>query len=147
MLWLQSKDRFNDVVELNETTGDWRLVSRTSEGENIPGLSNMDGSFSMLSGVFCALFCSHDEIFVRIGETQIRLSDDIEILVDGPPEKRCLSLVVSGREHVRLEYALASKPIEGDPTAFTENEDFDFGLFLSNIAHSPNRQAVLKGEA
>lgn len=147
MLWLQSKDRFQDVAELDETTGDWRLVRRTTEGEIIPDLSNMDGAFSMLSDMFCALFCSHGELFVRIGETQVRLSDDIQLMVDGPPEKRCLSLVVSGREHARLEYALASQPIEGDPTAFIENEDFDFGVFLSNIAHNPNRQAVLKGEA
>jgi hypothetical protein len=32
--------------------------------------------------------------------------------------------------------------IKGDPTPFVEEEDFDFGLLIANIAGSPERQQV-----
>ena len=101
----------------------------------------------ILSGVFL-VFRTNGELFVRIGETQVRLSKDIEITVDGPPEKRCLSLMAGGMQVARHIYSLESRrPTEDDPTPFIDEEDFDLGLWLSNIASNPNRQAVLKGEA
>jgi len=144
MLWLQSNECFNDVAEVDETAGVWRIQSRASEGGDIP--SSTDGFYSMLSGVFCALYRSSGELVVQMGDVKVKLSNNVEIAVNGPPGKRCLSLGVSGREVAKHEYALISQRIEGDPTAFAEDEDFDFGVFLSNIARNPKRQSILKGE-
>ncbi|WP_339909777.1 hypothetical protein [Symmachiella dynata] len=144
MKWLQSSDLFNDVAEWDERTGVWRVRSKSSEGGEIP--SEIDGFYSILSGVFCAIYRSNGELVVRIGEAQIKFSNKVEITVGGPPEKRCLSLMENGIERVKHEYAVNSEPIENDPTPFVEDEDFDFGLFLSNIAHDPNRQARFKRE-
>ena len=41
-----------------------------------------------------------------------------------------------------LEYALPEPivPPENDPTPFADAEDFDFGLFLANVASDPGRR-------
>lgn len=145
MIWLQCNECFNDVAEFDETAGTWRIIKRTSEGNDIP--SRTDGFYSILSSVFCALYHSSGELFVQMGDVKVKLSNNVEIAVNGPPGKRCLSLMVSGHEFAKHEYALISQRIEGDPTAFVEDEDFDFGVFLSNIARTPKRQSILKGEA
>jgi len=43
-----------------------------------------------------------------------------------------------------ITYSLegVAQAIPGDPTAFIEDEDFDIGLFASNVSKDPERRAV-----
>ena len=133
------------MAKLDEEAGTWKLFSRDSAEEEVPSLSSVDGSYSILSNVFCAVFRMNGELFVRIGDTQVVLSEEVELIVDGPPEERCLSLVVGGIPRLTHNYWLEVTAIEGDVTPFIEDEDSDFGVFLSNISRSPKRQATLRG--
>lgn len=141
MVWLRSNERFNDVVELDENSGEWRAPTRS---EVVP--SQTDGYYSILSNAFCAVFRSENQLYVRIGDKTVELTGDVEISVHGPPENRVISLKAGGTR-VSHSYALSSASIDGDVTPFVEDEDFDFGVFLANIASNPERQAILRGEA
>lgn len=141
MVWLQSNERFNDLVELDDKSGKWRATTRS---EVVP--ARIDGFYSILSNAFCALFRSGNHLYVRIGNQTVKLAGDVEISVTGPPEHRVLSLKAN-ETRVSHTYALSSVSIDGDVTPFVEDEDFDFGVFLANIASNPERQAILRGEA
>lgn len=141
MVWLQNNERFNDLVELDEDSGEWRPTTR-SEIEP----SQTDGFYSILSNTFCALFRAGNQLYVRIGDKKVELAGDVEISVSGPAETRVLSLKANGTG-LSHTYSLSSASIDGDVTPFVEDEDFDFGVFLSNIARNPERQAILRGEA
>jgi hypothetical protein len=145
MIRVRNHDRFDDIAEFDITTGCWRVLSRSAADEN-DVISYFDGFYAVLSGTYCALFRLNGELFVRIGDTQRTLTEDVAIKVGGPPEERCLTLMASDVELAKLVYAVEPWQIEGDPTPFIEEEDFDFGLFLSNIASNRDRQAVMKGE-
>ena len=141
MVLLRSNERFNDVVELDEGSGVWRKTTRL---ENVP--SKTDGFYSILSEVFFALFRSGNQLYVRIGDTQIELTEDVKVTVSGPPENRLITLIANGTR-ISHTYSLSSASIAGDITPFVEDEDSDFGLFLSNIVGSPERQAILRSRA
>ena len=143
MVRLQSNDVFLELAELDETTGAWTPARREPSEK---GYENIDGSFSVLSGVFCALFLSNGEIFVRVGDTQVQLSDDVKITVDGPDERRCLTPMSGVKTLATIRYAVEEWRIPNDPTPFIDDEDFDFGLWISNIAGSPIRQRVMKAK-
>jgi hypothetical protein len=51
-----------------------------------------------------------------------------------------------GKSVSELEYELLNDgPIPGDLTPFIDDEDFDFGLFVSNISKDQDRREVLLG--
>ncbi len=144
MLWLQDNDEFDKLVELDLTTGLHRIHSRSTLGPQSP--TKTDGVFAMLASVLVALYKHGSELFVRVGNTTVRLEKDVIIRASGSPPQRTLSVFKSGKEVARLQYAIdSSLNISGDPTPFIDNEDFDFGLFVSNISLAPERQEVLLG--
>jgi hypothetical protein len=138
MVLLQSNDRFNEIAELSLDTGDWRVTQRSHEDRPT------DGFYSILGKTFCAVVRSGGKLLIRIGETQMELTDDVSIEVSGPNSSRLLVVTREGIPHVRHEYSCPNGQIEGDMTPFVEDEDFDFGLFLSNLSRNPKRQAVLR---
>jgi hypothetical protein len=142
MVWLKSNDRFHEVVEFDPESGRWRQVTQSSNDDGTPLHTN--GFYSFLSDVFCAIFRSGDQLLVQIGVKQIELTPDVKIVVSGPPKFRQFSLAIGGLPVVSLTYDSQWNPLEFDPTTCIEEEDFDFGLFLSNIAKDPQRQARLK---
>jgi len=143
-MWLQSNERYDSIVDYSHSTATFSEVSRISLGENSP--SRTDGFYSILSSTFAAIYCLDNALFVRIGGSCFALSDEITISVDGEAEDRTLLVLKAGKEISKLSYALdMSDQIENDPTPFVEKEDFDFGLFLSNISKSESRKRVLLG--
>ena len=138
MVLLQSNDRFNEVAELSLDAGDWRVTQRSDESRPT------DGFYSILGKTFCAVVRSGGKLLIRIGETQMELTEDVSIEVSGPSSKRVLVVSREGIPCVRHEYSCLKGHIEGDMTPFIEDEDFDFGLFLSNLSRNPRRQAVMK---
>jgi hypothetical protein len=48
--------------------------------------------------------------------------------------------------NVRYEAPRLEPPLEEDPTAFIEEDDFDFGLYLANMSKDQKRQIRLFAE-
>ncbi len=74
------------------------------------------------------------------------LDSSTVVEVDGPPLERELVVIRDGNVMFKTTYAVdVDDIIPNDPTPFVEDEDFDFGLFVSNISKSPGRKDVMLG--
>ncbi|WP_445366009.1 hypothetical protein ACJJJB_07940 [Microbulbifer sp. ANSA001] len=144
MIWLQSNDKYNELAEYDHEEGTFTIVFRNGLGAKIP--IKTVGTFAILSTVFVALYKFGQELYVRVGGQCIPLTDDVIVTVCGEVNSRLLTIKKAGVEVTSLNYTLdVSKIIPGDSTPFVEDEDFDFGLFVSNIATSSKRKRVLLG--
>lgn len=142
MKWLQSKKRFQDVAKYDEQSGEFEIV-----GRNSPDRPEMlDGSFEILGGTFIALFKDGLKLFIGIGDKTFQLDDDLVITVKGGASDRLLIIEKGNVVLETVKYSIPSRDtIAGDTTAFIDDEDSDFGLFLSNISMDEGRQRVLLG--
>ncbi|MEJ2415813.1 MAG: hypothetical protein P8Y45_02540 [Exilibacterium sp.] len=142
MKWLQSKKRFQDVAKYNEESGGFSIVSRNSPDR--PEI--LDGSFEILAGIFVALFKVGLNLFIGIGNKAFQMDDDLVVTVKGGAYDRLLIIEKGNTVLETVKYSLSSTgTIDGDTTAFVDDEDSDYGLFLSNISKDEGRQRVLLG--
>lgn len=145
MIWLQSNETYNEIAEYDHFSGSYLIKSRDSVSKS--SLSNIDGTYAFLSNEFVAIYKFGTEMFVRIGTHSIQLIGDVKITVKGDPASRKLSVKKNKEELVTVNYALNNSNVYShDPTPFIDDEDFDFGLFISNIASNESRKRVLLGK-
>jgi hypothetical protein len=144
MIWLQQNSKYDGLAEYEHTSGMFKLSSRKTLGNNVP--LKTDGVFSILSTVFVALYCFNQQLFLRIGDDCIPIISDLVITVTGDVNNRKLCVEKAGVVVAQIDYTLdMSDQFSNDPTAFVEDEDFDFGLFVSNVSKRSERQRVILG--
>ncbi|MBD1558046.1 hypothetical protein HC752_13990 [Vibrio sp. S9_S30] len=145
MIWLQSNDKYDELAKYDHDSGRFTIASRNDLGGNTP--SSTEGIYAIMSTVFVALYKFGQGLFFRIGEQCFPLTDDVIVTVSGEDfNKRQLIVKKAGKEIAHFNYVLdSSKKFSGDPTPFVQNEDFDFGLFVSNISANEKRKRVLLG--
>jgi hypothetical protein len=82
-----------------------------------------------------------DTLYLEIDGQQLPLDKHI-VEVRPVNGRHLLRMLSDGRVVTELTYDLPqlNPPLSLDPTAFVEEEDFDFGLFLHNISHDLSRQ-------
>lgn len=142
MIWLQSNDKYDELAEYDHGKGTFTIASRDDLSGNTPACT--EGIFAIMSTVFVALYKFGQELFVRIGNQCIPLTDDVVVTVSGDVNKRRLTVKKAGKVIAHLNYMLDnSRKISDDPTPFIEDEDFDFGLFVSNVSANDKRKRVL----
>jgi hypothetical protein len=144
MIWLQSNEKYNVLAKYDHADGSYALVYKTDLANK--SAPNTDGIFSFLSSVFVAIYKYDQQLFLRIGGKSIPLTNDTVVTVGGDVNNRVLTIGTGGSCIVSLNYKLDKKDeFINDPTPFIENEDFDFGIFLTNISMSDERKRVLLG--
>lgn len=144
MIWLQSNERYDAIAEYDHSAGSFTQISRRLMGSKAP--LSTDGIYSNLSSAFVAIYQLDKQLFLRIDDNCIPMTNDVVVSVGGDIDNRWLVVLKAGIEVFHVDYGLdSSKKIPGDPTAFIEKEDFDFGLFLSNVSKSQKRKRVLLG--
>ncbi|PPD48098.1 MAG: hypothetical protein CTY16_06195 [Methylobacter sp.] len=141
MVLLQSNDKYDELAEYDHSKGTFIISSRKNLDDK--ALLNTDGMFSILSTIFVALYRYKQQLILRIGNKNIILTDDTFVSVSGNASNRLLIIKEFGKEIIRLNYELdISKQFPNDPTPFVGDEDFDFGLFVSNIANDDKRKKI-----
>ena len=144
-MWLQSHEKYDVLAEYDPNQGThYTLVSKASLGDQAP--EKTAGHFAILSTVFVTLYQANHVLFLRIGEHITPLADHIRVNVTGDASNR--QLVVTNNQKVILEFEYTldtSETFADDLTPFIEDEDEDFGLFVSNIANNDRRKRVLLG--
>ena len=146
MVWLQSQDQFDALAVIDPETGKLAKFSQCALGDSAP--ARTEGWFADLSGVVAAIYKKGDELFVRVGGTELPLAADVTAEVSGAASARVLVISKGGNAVVRCRYALdTSIRFPNDPTPQIEDEDFDFGLFICNVSKATERQMVLLGRS
>lgn len=146
-MWLQSHDEFDIVAAFNPVDGSLERLSRTVLGSDAPVFDSIDGWFSDHADGALVLYWKGGAIFFRIRcegtDKEFELDETTEISVVGPPPQRELTVYRNGVSVYRLNYSPQSVfRSSDDPTAFIDEEDFDFGLFASNISKDRRRKEV-----
>lgn len=141
MLLLRSNRVFKDTLELEPTKGTIReLTSQNKTGAAV----KINGFFDKLDGTLVAIYAFSGHLYLRIGEKSIKIINEISVSATGSAQNRRLTVSDDSGELASVTYAIESVSIsETDPTPFMENEDFDFGLFVSNVVSNVERKRVV----
>ncbi len=143
-MWLQCQEKYDSVAEFNPAEGIVRRYSRQVLGARAPKIENIDGWFSDVKNSTFILYKYKDNIFFRANDKEFILDNKTEVEVFGPREKRKLYVKHNGLIIFDTAYELTREgAIPNDPTPFIDKEDFDFGLFVSNISKNQKRKDVL----
>ena len=148
VMWLQSHDKDDIVGRFDLVEGRIERLSRGDLGSRAPDLSVMSGWFSDNPAGTFILYARKGAIFFRFDDEEITLDRNTRVTVTGSPTQRTLKILRDDRLMLRVDYPLEVliSP-EEDPTPFAADEDFDFGLFVRNIAGDEKRQKILHGRS
>ncbi len=105
--------------------------------ESMPWAS-LEGVFALVGGQVLALY-RHEHLFIRLGRSVIQL-DGANVSREVQTGLATLTVERSGSVEVfGYELPPIDPPLSDDPTPHVEEEDFDLGLFIANVANDPDR--------
>lgn len=146
-MWIQSKDEFDCVAQFDPGTGTLKKHSRTKLEQYAPQWSELAGSFSEAKNTVFVLYRNDDRIVFRTNSDEFVLDGRTIVNVIGKGRRKRMCIEKNGVSILEFEYEIVrSDTIADDSTPFADDEDFDFGLFVSNISKSTKRRDVLLGE-
>lgn len=142
MVWLQSNEAFNKLAKFDPTSKTFKEYLRQRLVDNQPQVCN--GFFSRLGGSLIAIYGLAGSLFLLVDQQLLEVNKEQVIEVSGPKHARKLKIMQGSETVFEITYSLegVAQAIPGDPTAFIEDEDFDIGLFASNVSKDPMRRAV-----
>jgi hypothetical protein len=147
-MWLQCQEEYDCLAEFNPEEGILKKHSRKILGSHASKIENVDGWFSEATYGTFMLFKNKNRIYFSVYGTEFMLDDKTAVEVSGPRTKRLLQVIHEDKVIFETYYTpIGEGMIKGDPTPFIEDEDFDFGLFVSNISKNPKRKDVFLGKA
>ena len=129
---LRNKDRFPDLVRLRLSDG------HRSPAEDIDprDYDSLHGFFQVWGGAFLAIFSLEGRVFF-VHEQDILLIEEMRFHTTGPLEAREFTAWHKTHLLCRLTDSVHEHGyVEGDPTAFVDMEDFDFGLYVQSVVRS-----------
>ncbi len=143
MVWLQSKDRFSRVAKLDPPTGGLAIFERR-DVKDLP--KRLAGSFSQIDGHLLALYSLRGELRFLADGVDFPLGSGTSVEWTARGSHRTLRVRREGHLAKEVLYSVTTdEQFENDPTPFVEDEDFDFGLFVSRVSKCKKRQRVLLG--
>jgi len=140
LMILQSKDEFDEVMELDPITGRQQLLSRKRHPE-ITGM-RPSGGYSIVNGTIVCLYRVDSTLYFRLGEEEFKITDDATSVLVREDGYRLFQLVQNGNLLVNFRYRCPVNeiPLSTDPTPFMDEEDFDFLLFVHNVLAQDERR-------
>jgi hypothetical protein len=98
-----------------------------------------------MGGSLVALYRSGNEIYLQIDRRVRRLDGSVSVVLQRTGSACSMEIISNepGCQSLKLVYATPSTvvPITEDPTPFSEEEDFDFGLLIANVATDAERRS------
>ncbi len=143
MILLLSKNRYDKLAFLDFETGDLEFRSRDNEFD--PPINSIQGVFSKMGRHILCLYRYKDALYFRANEKNVELTAESKVLLENLCcRRRRLTVKQKGGKVCQITYfrPISLIPPSLDPTPYVEEEDFDFGLFVYNVANDPERRAV-----
>lgn len=140
MIILITQENYQQLVELDTASGDYRFLERSVEDSQ----PKIQGMFANLGGHNLFFYRNNGVLFLRVDGTVVNLNNKVAISLDSSDEQhRRLVIVENGKQVVSLQYdrPLTDPPLSLDPTPFVSEEDFDFGLYLYNVVNDLGRRS------
>jgi len=142
-MYVESFDRFSEVGEFDPESGTLDTYDRESAptGERL-----VQGHYTTLAGTRVVFYRHAGDLWLRIGDRVWKLAGDTSVAWSNADGISLLVVTESGRQLANLEYESEGKD-EDDLTAFGSDEDWDIGLFLSNVLHDQGRRQRIYTES
>lgn len=141
MILLESNDRFDDLAELNTSTGQ---VSWFSRRANLTAASRpVRGHIAKLHGRTLCLYREAGVLHFRVNNEDFELTEKTYVKLERIEDNvNRITVLRDGDEMFTWTYRrpVIEPPLEIDPTPFVEEEHFDFCLFVYNVAGDPSRR-------
>lgn len=143
MIYLQSKEEFDKIAKLNVETGEATYESKS----NLTGDEKLlfSGTFAEVDSETVFFFRYDDKLLLKIKGESFLLHDNTttnwEIRKDN-----AIHAVFSIMEREKVIYEKKYRPftsdmvIKNDLTAFVDEEDYDFFVFINNVLNSKERR-------
>lgn len=140
---VHSFDRFDEVSYFDPATGALTPAGPSSDS----AAHAVQGHYGSLGGRPVLLYRDSGNLLLRVEGLVVPI-DGTASISHSRTDNGSVLLVADNRtgETVdRLEYALPDPVVapEEDPTPFADPEDFDFGLFISNVANDAERRSII----
>lgn len=137
---LQSHNSFDTMADYDPVTGTLVIFTRSADAAGASG--EKAGAFDEIGGKRVLLFRLGGVLYLQVENQRMRM-DDHAIELRSVNGRRVLQVRSNGKVVVELTYdpPLLDPPLSVDPTPFVEEEDFDFGLLLSNLSKDRSRQS------
>jgi hypothetical protein len=136
---LQFHQSFDILAEYDPATGGFAAFSRSAEPARV---HFVQGTFDYLSGKRVILYRLAGVLYLDVDGERVPVEDHV---VEVRPLNGDRVLRVRGDRGLVFEVAYSPRrldpPLSEDPTAFIDEEDFDFGLFLRNVSRDRERQS------
>lgn len=139
IICLKSNDRFVEVGYLDVRTG--TLVVSTREDASKRGFKGFGGAFSREVDPAMLLYREGGLLVLRVGDETVPLHDGSDVEHRGGRDVvRRLRVGSPDGAAWEFAYRVSRERDADDPTPFAEHEDFDFGLFASNVWNDVGRR-------
>ena len=137
---LQSEDKFDQLAELDPSTGTYRFFSRKQHPELTIG--SPAGGYSIINGTTLSLYRRDGVLYFRAGDREFELTHDVISTLTQEDNNRVFQLIRDGNALFILRYPppVHEVALSIDPTPFVEEEDFDFLLFVHKVLTETGRR-------
>lgn len=145
VIFLQSQDRFEDIMVMDWRTGEERFVKR-SEVLGALESQGVSGSFGRIGGHCLMLYRLGGVLCFGLDDQRVRIDDEMSVSLSRVGDKNVFLIEKGGEVVVEFEYGvedLYKRPIPGDTTAHVGEEDFDFCLFVNNVLNDRQRREFI----
>jgi hypothetical protein len=140
---IQSFDRHSEVAEFDPMSESIQTMARSS---TLP--TGLAGHYAHLDDALIVLYRDGHNLWLKFGDTRVPLHPSSRAEYYRAGARRSLR-VQSDSKDLQFTYHLKEldPPLSIDFTPGVEEEDFDFGLFISNVVNNPERQERLYRES
>ncbi len=142
---VDSHDHFDDVATFDPATGRLEEFHRADRGALPPG--PLHGHYSRLSGILAVFYRNDGFLWLRVGREARNLDrEGCEVRWQNVDGSSSLQLFDRRGLVTSVEYRPGTWDGSTDPTPFAESEDWDFGLFVTNVLADDARRARMYTE-
>lgn len=143
MVLLQSKDIFDDILQLDPLTGRTLKLKRSSSPELLD--APISGTFANIGGHHLLFYRFEGRLKFVVDEKEVEIDNQTRSSLERNDGQRIFRLFKEEKELLKFVYNIGDleQEIPGDTTAFVESEDFDFCSFVHNVLNNPERKSFI----
>jgi hypothetical protein len=142
-MYVESFDRFAEVGDFDPESGELNTYARESAPA---GVRLVEGHFARLAGTTVVFYRHRGDLWLRIGDRAWKMAGDTSLNWSVTDSTARLAIADGDREVAHLEYESDRKD-DDDLTAFGSDEDWDIGLFMSNVLSDQGRRQRIYTES
>ena len=144
LMLVQYHEHHDIIAEFDAASGRLAIAPRPE------GLrpSNTVGWFAILNGVSVVFYSQAGRLWLRLGDKLFDLDANSSVHWERVSDSTARFEVTDGRSSFVVRYPSvfprSGIAVDDDPTPFTDDEDWDIGLFIANILGNEERRKIIR---